>query len=131
MSGPHPVMNPWMIMPAMLDTIQYSARPFSKFREKTANMPGMIHSIVRFVCSCCGLLAGIVETFCMSHVETPTSTGRKKGKVPALASWPRSIHRKRPLMGMASLTAWSQGYRCFDRSASLSGVEGNAARSTE
>ncbi len=115
----------------MLETIQYSASPASKFSAKTPNMPGMIQSIVRFCCSCWGVAAGMVDIFCITHVDRPTSTGIRKGNVPALESSPRSIHNIRPLIGIASLTTWSHGYRCLERSARRSGVVGSVARNTE
>jgi len=64
-------------MPAIFDTIQYTASPLSKLRVKNPNMIGNIHSIILLVDSCCALAAGIVVIFCMSHIEPPTKTGNR------------------------------------------------------
>lgn len=65
-------------------------------------MMGIIHSIVRFVDSCCELAAGIAVIFCITNIETPTSTGRRKGTGFALENLARSSQRKVLSKG----TAW-------------------------
>lgn len=101
--------NPWITIPTMLDTIQYRASPASKLRVKTPNMPGMSHSIMRLVCSCCGVVEGMVVIFCMTNMETPTRTGRRKGSGLALEYSARSSPRNLPSRGTASWTMGSQG----------------------
>ena len=64
-------------MPTMLDTIQYSASPVSKFRVKNPNMMGIIHNIILLVDCCCGVADGMVVIFCITHMDAPTSTGSK------------------------------------------------------
>lgn len=115
----------------MLETIQYRARPASKFRVNTPNMPGMSQSIMRFVDSCCGVVEGMVVIFCMTNMETPTSTGRRKGMGLALEYSARLSQRKLPSRGTASWTMGRNEYRWPDRSASLSGVDGRVPRSAQ
>ena len=69
-------------------------------------MPGMSHSIMRFVDSCWGVVEGIVDIFCMRNMDTPTSTGRRKGMGLALEYAARLSHRKAPSRGTAS---WTMG----------------------
>ena len=70
--------NPWITMPAMFDTIQYTASPLSKLSVKNPNMIGSIHSIILLVDSCCELAAGMVVIFCISHIDPPTRTGNRR-----------------------------------------------------
>jgi len=83
----------------MLETIQYRASPLSKFRVKNPNMIGISHSIILLVDSCCALIDGVAEIFCMSHMETPTSTGSRNGTGFWLEYLARSIQRNCPSSG--------------------------------
>ena len=72
----------------------------------TPNMPGMSHSIMRFVDSACGVVAGMVVIFCITNMETPTSTGSRNGRGLALEYSARSRNRNVPSSGTAS---WTMG----------------------
>lgn len=76
-------------------------------RVKTPNMPGMSHSIMRLVDSCCGVVEGMVVIFCITNMETPTSTGNRNGSGLALEYSARSRNRKVPSRGTASWTIGS------------------------
>ena len=39
----------WISTPAMLDTVQYTARPLGKVRVMNPNMMGIIHNIILLV----------------------------------------------------------------------------------
>ena len=77
--GPQPVMNPWIVIPITLDTIQYKASPASKLKVKNPNMIGNIHSIILCVDSCCWDVAGVDDIFCITHIEPPTRIGSRNG----------------------------------------------------
>tara|TARA_B100001750_G_C15268664_1_gene476376 strand:- start:34 stop:186 length:153 start_codon:yes stop_codon:yes gene_type:complete len=47
--GSHPVINPWMIIPTMLEITQYKASPLGNDIVKKPNMIGIIHSIILLV----------------------------------------------------------------------------------
>ena len=89
-----------------LDTIQYNASPASKFSVKNPNIMGIIHSIILLVDSCCGLVAGMDDIFCIRNIEPPTRTGSKKGAGFWLESLERSIQRNAPCRGT---TSWTWG----------------------
>lgn len=75
-------------------------------RVKTPNMPGMSQSIMRLVDSCCGVVEGMVVIFCITNMETPTSTGRRNGRGFELEYSARLRNRKVPSSGTAS---WTMG----------------------
>ena len=114
-------------MPIRLDTIQYTASPVSKLSVKNPNIRGIIHSIILLVDSCCGVVDGIADIFCIIHMEPPTRTGSRYGRGLSFETKARSIQRKLPSSGTTWWTGGSHEYRCRDRSASLSGVDGNVA----
>lgn len=91
-------------MPTTLEIIQYKASPLGKVVVKNPNITGIIQSIMRLVDSCLGSIAGMVLTFCMKNMETPTRMGRM-GRGSGLA---RSSHRKALRRGMTSWTCGSQ-----------------------
>lgn len=59
-----------------LEKRMYTASPAGNWNAKNANMIGIIHSIIMFVCCCFGSGVGIVVIFCWTHMDTPTSNGR-------------------------------------------------------
>ena len=61
----------------MLDTIQYRARPLSKFNVKKPNIRGISQSIILLVDACWGFIAIMVVIFCISHIDAPTRTGSR------------------------------------------------------
>ena len=95
-------------MPARFDTIQYKASPVSKPRVKNPNIMGIIHSIILLVDSCCGVVAGVVDIFCITHIEPPTSSGSRNGMGFSLEVPARSSQRNLPSRGTASFTWGSQ-----------------------
>ena len=108
MIGAHPVMNPWITIPTTLDTIQYRARPLSKFNVKKPNISGISQSIILLVDACCAFIDGMVVIFCISHIDAPTSTGSRKlnGAGLLLENAARSIDRNWPFSGT---TWWTWG----------------------
>ena len=108
----------------MFEMTQYKARPLSNCVVKKPNIIGIIHSIMRLVDACLGSTAGMVVTFCMRNMETPTRTGR----IGVGSRKPRSSHRKELSRGTASFTRGSHEYSWPDRSTRLSGVDGSVAR---
>ena len=92
-----------MTMPTMFDTTQYNASPLSNWVVKNPNINGIIHNIMRLVDACLESAAGMVVSFCMSHIETPTSMGRTGVGSGA----PRSNHRNELFSGIASCTLGS------------------------
>lgn len=88
----------------MLDTTQYKASPLGKVVVKKPNIIGIIHSIILLVDAWRGSADGIVVVFCISHIDTPTSTGIT-GRLSGCA---RSSHRNVLLMGITSFTPGSQ-----------------------
>ena len=119
-SGAHPVTNPCIIIPTILDTTQYNASPLGKVVVKKPNIIGIIQSIIRLVCAWRGSADGIVVVFCIRNMDKPTSTGitgRESG-------FARSSHRKVLLMGITSFTPGSHEYRCPDNPTRRSGVDG-------
>lgn len=98
---------------------------------KNPNITGIIHSIIRLVDACCSVAAGMVVIFCISHIDPPTRTGRRKGIGFAADTSARLSPKAMPFSGMTSWTGVSHGYRCRDRSASLSGVDGRVALSAQ
>ena len=97
-SGPHPVMNPWITIPTMLEMTQYRASPLSNWVVKNPNISGIIHNIMRLVDCCLGSADGIVVTFCISHIDKPTSIGR----IGVGSGAPRSSHRNEASSGTSS-----------------------------
>ena len=65
---------------------------------KNPNINGIIHSIMRLVDACLASADGIVVTFCISHIDRPTSIGR----IGVGSGAPRSSHRKELSKG----TSW-------------------------
>ena len=93
--GSQPVINPWITIPTTLDTIQYRAKPLSKFKVKKPNIRGINQSIILLVDACWAVIDGMVVIFCISHIEAPTSTGSRilKGAGFSLENLARSIDR--------------------------------------
>ena len=94
----------------MFDTIQYKASPVSKPNVKNPNIMGIIHSIILFVDSCCGVVAGVVVIFCITHMDPPTNTAMKY-----VARDLSARARSRPMNWLSKGTTWcttdSHGYR--------------------
>ena len=68
--------------------------------------------------------------FCMTHIDAPTTIASIQPTMPACcAVVERSSPRKLLSRGTAELTCGSHEYRCSDRPASLSGVDGSVWRS--
>ena len=57
------------------ETIQYSASPLGKDREKKAINSGIIHSIMVWLPCCRGSVDGVMVIFCWIQVVTNTNTG--------------------------------------------------------
>ena len=95
---------------------------------KNPKTMGIIHSIIRFVDCCCGLVAAVGVIFCMSHIEPPTSTGSRKGNGFSLEYFARSIQRKEPSMGTSVCRPGIQEYSFPARSARFSGVDVSVPR---
>ena len=84
-------MTPCIVTPITLEITQYRARPLGKFKEKNANIRGIIQSIIWLVDCCLASTEGMVVIFCWAQVDTPTSTGKSIFVGSGLA---RSIQRK-------------------------------------
>jgi YidC/Oxa1 family membrane protein insertase len=106
-NGPHPVIKPWITIPAKFEMTQYSASPLGNCSEKNPNIKGIIHNIIRFVDACLSSMAGIVVIFCMNHMETPTKTG----KTQYLSGTARSNQRKLLSSGITSSIIGNHIYR--------------------
>ena len=115
-------------MPTRFETIQYNASPISKLSVNTPNIRGIIHSMIIWVCCCCGDVETAGVIFCISHIDPPTNTGSRIGIVSWLAYCARSIQRKELSSGTTPCTSGSHEYRLPPRSARRSGVDGNVAR---
>ena len=88
---------------------------------KKPNIIGIIHSIMRFVDAWRGSADGSVVVFCISHMDTPTSTGITGSE----SGCARSSHRNALFMGITSCTPGSHGYKCPDSPTRRSGVDGS------
>ena len=60
------------------ETIQYSASPLGKDREKKAIINGIIHSIMVWLPCCRGSVDGVMVIFCWTQVVTNTNRGMGK-----------------------------------------------------
>ena len=95
-------MNPWITIPTILEITQYRANPLSNWVVKNPNINGIIHSIIRLVDSCLASADGIVVTFCISHIDRPTSIG----SIGVGSGAPRSSQKKELSKGTSW---WSTG----------------------
>ena len=83
----------------MVVAAQYSASPAGKTIANHANISGIIHCIIVFICACCDpgtAVLRLVEMRCCSHDAAKMSTARKMFPVS-----PRSMKRKCVLSGIA------------------------------
>ncbi len=83
---------------------------------------GIIHVIICWVCCCLGSALVRVLIFCMTKVETPTSTGRMK----VVSGLARSQTRNWLLSGTTWSTPGSQLYSTWESLSKFSGVVGRA-----
>ena len=54
----------------------YTAKPAGNCQVKTANIIGIIQSIISWVCCCLGSVDGDVVNFCCINIDNPTIRGR-------------------------------------------------------
>ena len=87
-----------MVMPMILETIQYKDSPLGNCRAKNPSIIGIIHSIIFWLDCCRGSRAAVMVIFCCTQDEAATSNGMTTGDGSGLA---RCNHRNLSFRGAA------------------------------
>ena len=125
--SPGPTKINWSMMPMIVVAAQYRPRPAGTTSTNQANITGIIHCIIWFICACWEPEEDdvrLLEMRCWSHM--PAKTMATSTKLPFCA---RSRKRKSVLSGIALRMKSILYIRC-SRSTAASGVPPTVMRIT-